>query len=133
MVVSELPETEVLKDEQELMRCLGILRIQEEITVEGFKLFAGLVIGGETVYDEYEQQMPYALLDDSVTAYAVAQSKEAWIQELDNEELPAIIWRYAPDAGKVYVVNGDYLTGQMGAGILTDLPPTQNRFTSIRL
>lgn len=119
VVVSELPETEVLKDEQELMRCLGILRIQEEITVEGFKLFAGLVIGGETVYDEYEQQMPYALLDDSVTAYAVAQSKEAWIQELDNEELPAIIWRYAPDAGKVYVVNGDYLTGQMGAGILT--------------
>lgn len=119
VVVSELPDTDVLEKEKELAKCLGIREIQEDITVDGFKLFAGLVIGGETVYDEYEQEMPYVSLDDSVTAYAVAQSDEAWIQELDNEDLPAIIWRYSPDAGRVYVVNGDYLTGQMGAGILT--------------
>lgn len=77
------------------------------------------MLGGETIYDDYAQEMPYARLDDSVTAYAVAQSEDAWLQELDNEDLPAIIWRYAPDVGKVYVVNGDYLTGQMGAGLLT--------------
>lgn len=120
VVVSGLPDTEILKGNDDLRHSLGILEIEEdEITVEGFRLFAGLVIGGETIYEDYEQKMPYARLDDSVTAYAVAQSEEAWIQNLDNEDLPAIIWRYAPDVGKVYVVNGDYLTGQMGAGILT--------------
>lgn len=120
LVVSGLPDVQVMDKNRDLMRALGILRIEaDEIEVDGFKLFAGLVIGGETVYMDYEQQMPYAMLDDSVTAYAVAQSEDAWIQDVENEELPAIIWRYAPDVGKVYVVNGDYLTGQLGAGILT--------------
>ena len=120
LVVSGLPDVQVMDRNRDLMRALGILRIEaDEIEVDGFKLFAGLVIGGETVYMDYEQQMPYAMLDDSVTAYAVAQSEDAWIQDVENEELPAIIWRYAPDVGKVYVVNGDYLTGQLGAGILT--------------
>lgn len=122
LVVSGLPDVQVMDRNRDLMRALGILRIEaDEIEVDGFKLFAGLVIGGETVYMDYEQQMPYAMLDDSVTAYAVAQSEDAWIQDVENEELPAIIWRYAPDVGKVYVVNGDYLTGQLGAGILTGL------------
>ena len=120
LVVSGLPDVQVMDRNRDLMRALGILRIEaDEIEVDGFKLFAGLMIGGETVYMDYEQQMPYAMLDDSVTAYAVAQSEDAWIQDVENEELPAIIWRYAPDVGKVYVVNGDYLTGQLGAGILT--------------
>ena len=119
VVISGLPELTALEN-RGLRGALGIAEIEEdEITVDGFKLFAGLVIGGETVYTDYEQEMPYARLDDSVTAYAVAQSEDAWIQDVENEDLPAIIWRYAPGPGKVYVVNGDYLTGQMGAGLLT--------------
>lgn len=120
VVVSGLPDTEVLESSPQLCRNLGVLEIVEEkITVDGFHLFSGLLLGGDTVYDDYEQELPYLRLGDSVTAYAVAQSEDAWLQELDNEDLPAIIWRYAPDVGKVYVVNGDYLTGQMGAGLLT--------------
>lgn len=120
VVVSGLPDSRLLDTNRALRQSLGILEIvEDEITVDGFKLFGGFMLGGETIYDDYAQEMPYARLDDSVTAYAVAQSEDAWLQELDNEDLPAIIWRYAPDAGKVYVVNGDYLTGQMGAGLLT--------------
>lgn len=120
VVVSGLPDSRLLDTNHALRQSLGILEIvEDEITVDGFKLFGGFMLGGETIYDDYAQEMPYARLDDSVTAYAVAQSEDAWLQELDNEDLPAIIWRYAPDVGKVYVVNGDYLTGQMGAGLLT--------------
>ena len=120
VVVSGLPDSRLLDTNRALRQSLGILEIvEDEITVDGFKLFGGFMLGGETIYDDYAQEMPYARLDDSVTAYAVAQSEDAWLQELDNEDLPAIIWRYAPDVGKVYVVNGDYLTGQMGAGLLT--------------
>lgn len=120
VVVSGLPDSRLLGTNRALRQSLGILEIvEDEITVDGFKLFGGFMLGGETIYDDYAQEMPYARLDDSVTAYAVAQSEDAWLQELDNEDLPAIIWRYAPDVGKVYVVNGDYLTGQMGAGLLT--------------
>lgn len=120
VVVSGLPDTEVLESSPQLCRNLGVLEIVEEkITVDGFHLFSGLLLGGDTVYDDYEQELPYLRLGDSVTAYAVAQSEDAWRQNLDNEDLPAIIWRYSPDVGKVYVVNGDYLKGQMGAGLLT--------------
>lgn len=120
VVVSGLPDSRLLDTNRALRQSLGILEIvEDEITVDGFKLFGGFMLGGETIYDDYAQEMPYARLDDSVTAYAVARSEDAWLQELDNEDLPAIIWRYAPDVGKVYVVNGDYLTGQMGAGLLT--------------
>lgn len=120
VVISGLPEEEVLDESPELTDSLGILDIAEdEITVDGFRLFAGLVMGGETVYEKYEQEMPYVRLGSSVTAYAVGWSEDAGFQELENEELPAIIWRYAPDEGKRYIVNGDYLTGQLAAGILT--------------
>ena len=128
VVVSGLPDTEILEECPELMKCLGILEIaEEEITVEGFRLFEGLLLGGEAVYKDYQQEMPYVRLDDSVTAYAVAQSEEGWIRKLENEDLPAIIWRYAPDAGTVYVVNGDFLSGQMGAGILTGFAADADR------
>ena len=102
VVVSQLPDTETLEENEGLLRTLGILEIvKDEVSVDGFKLFAGLVIGGETVYMDYRQDMPYVRLDDSVTAYAVAQSEDDWIQDVDNENLPAIIWRYAPGKGKV--------------------------------
>lgn len=120
IVVSSLPDPEIFRENPALQSNLGIAEIRSDsIKVDGFKLFAGLIIGGETVYKDYEQNIPYAVLDDSVTAYAVAQSGQGWFQNLENEELPAIIWRYSPDIGKVYVVNGDYLEGQTGAGILT--------------
>lgn len=120
LVVSGLPGPAALEENEDLLNAMGILEIREnEITVDGFKLFAGLMLGGEADYLEYEQEVPYVRLGDSVTAYAVARSEDDWLQDIDNEDLPAIIWRYAPGEGKVYVVNGDYLTGQTGAGLLT--------------
>lgn len=120
VAVSGLPDSRLLRESKELRRSLGILEMEGDITVDGFKLFSGLILGGETVYKEYEQEMPYAKLDHSVTAYAVAYSEtDEELLLMENEDLPAIIWRYAPNRGKVYVVNGDYLTGQMGAGLLT--------------
>lgn len=120
VVVSGIPDAVVQEKNKELGKCLGILQCRDSgIHIEGFKLFAGLLFGDETVYDEYDQNLPYVQLSDSVTVYAVAQSEENWFQELENEDLPPVIWRYAPDDGKVYVVNGTYLEGNMGAGLLT--------------
>lgn len=120
VVVSGLPDTRVLNREKSLRNILGIDRVRhDEITVEGIKLFQGLLLGGETIYEDCPCTMPDFQLLDSVTAYVVAYSNQDWIQELENEELPAVIWRYSPDAGKVYVVNGDFLEGGMGAGLLT--------------
>lgn len=120
VVVSKLPRFDSADGDSDLLKALGILRIEEdEIEADGFKLFAGLVVGGETVYMDYKLSIPYAKLNDSVTAYAVAQSEDGWLSEVENEDLPAVIWRYAPGEGRVYVVNADHLTGQMGAGLLT--------------
>lgn len=128
VVVSGLPDTRVLNQEKGLRNMLGIDRVRhDEITVEGIKIFQGLILGGETVYKDFSCTMPDFQLLDSVTAYVVAYSDQDWIQELDNEELPAAIWRYAPDAGKVYVVNGDFLEGQMGAGLLTGFAADSER------
>lgn len=120
IVVSQIPDIAILKENKNVLNAIGIQKVRaEEVKVDGFKLFAGLILGGETVYKDYEQKMPFVQLDHSVTAYAVAQSKDKWLQELENEELPAIIWRYSPNEGKIYVVNGDYLEDCVGAGLLT--------------
>ena len=120
VILSGLPDTGLLEENRELRQALGIVEIEaEEIRTEGFRLFAGLMLGGEVIYEEYPQEMPYARLGNSVKVYAVARQEEAQFQGTDREDLPAVIWRYAGGEGAVYVVNGDYLTGQAGAGLLT--------------
>ena len=120
IIVSGLPDVVDLKENAALMQALGILDLEDdEVTISGVKLFSGLLIGGETVYKDYEQKIPYVKLEDSVTAYAVAWAEDGWVEELENEDLPALIWRYSLNQGKVYVVNGDYLNGQLSAGLLT--------------
>lgn len=120
VVVSQLPDLSALEENESTLNALGIKKIiDNEFKADGFKLFSGLILGGETVYEEYEQEIPFVQLDHSVIAYAVAQSDNQEIKNLKNEELPAIIWRYSPNEGKVYVVNGEYLENYVGMGLLT--------------
>lgn len=119
VVVSGLPSWRTLQQAPDLCRILGIARVSEEVELTGVKLFAGLLLGGETVYKDYPQTVPYVQLENSVTAYMVAWAESGWIAELEDTDVPVLIWKYAPGAGELYVVNGDYLTGQMGAGLLT--------------
>lgn len=119
VVVSDLPDLSVLRHEIRLQSTLGIAEVYGEVTLEGVKLFSGLVLGGETVYTEYEMTVPGVRLREAVTAYMVAWAESGPIAEMDGTDLPVLIWSYAPDAGKVYVVNGDFLTSSQGAGLLT--------------
>lgn len=120
VVVSQIPDLSILEENENILKALGIKEIKDsEFKADGFKLFSGLILGGETVYEEYEQEIPFVQLDHSVIAYAVAHSDDQWVKGLKNEELPTIIWRYSPNEGKVYVVNGEYLENYIGAGLLT--------------
>lgn len=122
VIFSGLPDLEKLENSPETLKCLGIQDVLDSsLELDGFKLFAGLLLGGETVYDEYKQVLPYVKLSESVHVYAVGQSYEDGFSEIENEELPAVIWRNFNYAGRVYVVNSDFLEKKMGAGILTGL------------
>lgn len=122
VVFSGLPDLEKVKQFPDILKSLGIRNIEDEsVELDGFKLFAGLLLGGETVYDDYKQTLPYVELDESVHVYAVGQSGEEWFQKLENEKLPALIWRNYNHAGRVYVVNSNFLEEKLGAGILTGL------------
>ena len=51
IVFCTLPGLEVIKSNDEVREFLGITHIeQDEVTVEGYKLFSGFLLGGETVY-----------------------------------------------------------------------------------
>lgn len=122
IIFSGLPELEKIKENTDLWKCLGIQELRDDaLEIDGFKLFSGFLLGGETVYSEYQQTLPYVKLDESVEVYAVAQSDESWFLQLKNEELPALIWRNYNYTGKVYVVNADFLEKKIGAGILTGI------------
>ncbi len=120
VAVSGLPAFGSAKSGEELMDRLGIYGIAEErVSTDALRLFAGLLPGGETTYTDYKRTIPWVKLGDSVKAFAVAKPEGHDAAETENEDLPAVIWRYTPDRGNVYVVNGDYLETQPGAGLLT--------------
>lgn len=122
VVISGLPSVSVLESSDAVMDCLGIETVrEEEVELDGFKMFANFILGGEVVYDDYAMSLPFVQLDSSVRVFIVGQSDESWFEELENEELPPLLWRNYNYTGSVYVVNADFLEGHIAAGILTGI------------
>ncbi len=122
VIVSGLPDLNQVRKYPNILKSLGIQKILDDsLELEGFRLFSGFILGGETVYDDYQQTLPYVKLDESVQVYAVGQSDAEEWKQVKNEELPALIWRNYNFEGNVYVVNGDFLQEKPGAGILTGI------------
>ncbi len=126
MVFCNLPDAQTIKQYKNVRELLGIQQVEaEEVELKGIKLFSGFLLGGETVYqiqekeDEERQDLdmtiPWYVAFGGTKTYMVGVLED---EAIENEYLPAIIWRNSHGDGKIFAVNGDYMYDTTGIGIL---------------
>lgn len=129
IVFENVDDVEEIRANQELRELLGISEIvTEETTVNGIKLFEGLLLGGEVIYQpeseeekrerqDLELSMPWYIPGSGTKVYMVGLFGEN--DGIENEELPAIMWKHTVGNASVFAVNGDYLNSVTGLGFLS--------------
>ncbi len=126
LIFCNLPETAVLVENQDLTGLLGISRIYEQpAQAEGIHLFPGFLLGGEAVYkaqspeeaklQDLELSIPWYVTGKGTKTYMVGLMDE---NRVEREEFPRIIWRNSCGNAMVFAVNGAYLSGLTGLGLL---------------
>ena len=126
-----LEDPKNIEKNQELQDFLGIYKIVSQKTeLTGAKLFEGLLLGGEVIYetpedkDERDRQdlqlnVPWYQVGSGTKTYMVGlldQSKQK--ETVENEELPTLIWRNGIRNGSIFCVVGDYMKESTALGLL---------------
>ena len=126
-----LEDPKNIEKNQELQDFLGIYKIVSKKTeLTGAKLFEGLLLGGEVIYetpedkDERDRQdlqlnVPWYQFGSGTKTYMVGlldQSKQK--ETVENEELPTLIWRNGIRNGSIFCVVGDYMKDSTALGLL---------------
>ena len=126
-----LEDPKNIEKNQELQDFLGIYKIVSKKTeLTGAKLFEGLLLGGEVIYetpedkDERDRQdlqlnVPWYQVGSGTKTYMVGlldQSKQK--ETVENEELPTLIWRNGIRNGSIFCVFGDYMKDSTALGLL---------------
>lgn len=133
-IFTAVPELQQLKASEQLRTFLGVREIKaESVQLESIRMFDGFLLGGERIYGletELDRELmdmdlsaPWLMLQTGTEVYLMGEVSEDILpdQEYRNELLPALIWRNSYCGTGVFVVNGDYLRGNTGIGILTAL------------
>ena len=120
-----------IENNEELQDFLGIYKVASEKTeLTGVKLFEGLLLGGEVVYEtpkeaeEKERQdlqleAPWYQVGSGTKTYMVGLLDQTKMNgSVNNEDLPTIIWRNGIEGGSVFAVVGDYLKDSTALGLL---------------
>ena len=131
VIFYRLPEYSVIANNWNVRQLLGIqLCRSESVTLHEIRLYSGFMLGGETCYSftglqdesvaDLERNTPWYDISSRTKSYMVgfisADEKES--MGLNNEDMPAIIWRSGIGTGKVFAVNGNYMMDNTAIGIL---------------
>lgn len=126
-----LEDPKNIEKNQELQDFMGICKVVSAKTeITGVKLFEGLLLGGEVIYetpedkDERDRQdlqlnVPWYQVGSGTKTYMVGlldQSKQK--ETVENEELPTLIWRNGIRNGSIFCVVGDYMKDSTALGLL---------------
>lgn len=131
LIFCNLPDVSVVDSNKALKEMLGIRYLMSKnITAEGIRLLNGFLLGGQKEYklepgveesrQDFNLEMPWYLVSSGTKTYMAARVKEE-NHNLKNENLPAVIWRNSTGNAQVFAVNGDYLEGNTGIGILSGM------------
>lgn len=119
-----------IQNNKALMKFLGIQKVvAEETHLAGVKLFEGLLLGGEVTYNtskdkeekkrqDLELDVPWYQVGSGTKTYMVGLLDEKTGKNVENEDLPTIIWRNGIDYGSVFAVVGDYMKDNTALGLL---------------
>lgn len=134
IIFGALEDAQAIEQNDRLKTFLGIKSVRtNETNLFGVRLFPEFLLGGGTDYaastkeDQEERQdmqltVPWYQVGTGTKVYmtGIFQNKEMknYGGTLDNEELPALIWRSSPQKGFVFAVCGDYMKDCTAIGIL---------------
>ena len=109
---------------------MGIQRLRgETVKLQEIRLYSGFLLGGETHYSfdeasdpdlaDMDSEIPWYDISSRTKTYMVGflSAEEKSSLGINNEDMPAIIWRSNMENGSVFAVNGDYIK-TAGIGIL---------------
>lgn len=132
LIFAGLPEPQQLQKYPQFKQLLGIRWVtKQSVSLESIHLFPGFLLGGERIYGQQTpedvelmnltMEAPWYRLTSGTEVYLLGQVslEELPEQPYRNERLPALLWRRSLNETNVFVVNGDYLTGNTGVGILS--------------
>ena len=131
IVFYRLPSYQVIQNSVKLQELLGIQNLRgESVKLNEIRLYGGFLLGGETHYAfegvedpklvDMEREIPWYDISSRTKSYMVGflTDEEKDSQSLENEDMPAIIWRSNLGKGSVFAVNGDYMKGEASLGLL---------------
>lgn len=137
LVFSSLPDVQTMKQQEALQNLLGIESITaESTTAAGLHLYEGFLLGGETIYQadnkeeeklqDMELTFPWYHLSSGTKVYMKGIPKE---KSVKTENYPVLIWRKSYENACVFAVNGNYMEGMAGLGILTGMRKETENYT----
>ena len=130
-----------IQNNKDLMKFLGIQTVvAEETHLAGVKLFEGLLLGGEVTYNtskdkeekkrqDLELDVPWYQVGSGTKTYMVGLLDEKTGKNVENEDLPKIIWRNGIDYGSVFAVVGDYMKDSTALGLLDGMRAEALQYT----
>ncbi len=136
LVFSSLPDVSVIKGNKRIRELFGIEKVpEEETTVTGFYLREGFLLGGETFYlekadgdEDADTFLPGSEAfpgDKTFPWYIPAAGTKVYMKGIPEgsavktENYPIVIWRKSCGNGYVFAVNGSFMEGPEGLGLLS--------------
>lgn len=122
VIFYRLPAYKTIAGCRPLQKLLGIQHMRaESVKLKEIRLYSGFLLGGETHYSfentnepevvDMESEVPWYDISSGTKTYMVGfiTDEEKNSPILNNEDMPAIIWRNNIEDGSVFAVNGDYM------------------------
>lgn len=122
VIFYRMPSFNTIGESKVLRRLLGIQHLRaESVKLQEIRLYSGFLLGGETHYSfegvkepelaDMEREIPWYDVSSRTKTYMVGflSDEEKNSLSINNEDMPAIIWRSNMEKGSVFAVNGDYL------------------------
>lgn len=132
LVFCGLPDVSVVEGSQRVRELLGVRRVLErETTVGGFYLREGFLLGGAAFYMEQgddgkplpgsgafpgERTLPWYLPAVGTKVYMKGVPED---DAVEAEDYPIVMWRRSTGSGYVFAVNGEFMEGPAGIGLLS--------------
>ena len=130
VIFYRMPSYNTIRNCDALRNLLGIQRLRgETVKLQEIRLYSGFLLGGETHYSfdeasdpdlaDMEREIPWYDISARTKTYMVGflSAEEKNSLGINNEDMPAIIWRSNMENGSVFAVNGDYMLSA-GIGII---------------
>lgn len=130
-----------IQNNKDLMKFLGIQTVAaEETHLTGVKLFEGLLLGGEVIYDtpkekeekkrqDLELDVPWYQVGSGTKTYMVGLFDKKTGKDVENEDLPTLIWRNGIENGSIFAVVGDYMKDSTALGLLDGMRAEASQYT----